>query len=303
MIVIRKLLTPIVSMIMFLLIVIMIVQNNPEVDSIVPPEEVETEGEENEIDKEYTEEAFTKEDPVREFLSEKVNKAVQRFFNRSLYVVSIGDSLTEGVGDDEQNGGYVGILEETINQEEQLVTIDNLGRRGNRTDQLLVRLEEEADVIAAIDQADIVFITIGANDIMQVFKDNFTDLTLEKFTSEQIRYEQRLNRILTTLQKINPDATVYLIGFYNPFQEYFPDIDELEYIVNSWNQIGLDVTKQYDHIEYIPIKDLFENSSDAILADDNFHPNHIGYKKIAERILDYVTNEGEEDEPFSQPEE
>src|SRR5690625_2960454 len=257
----------------------------------------------NDNKKEITESVITKEDPVREFLSDNVRKAVQRFFARDLYVVSIGDSLTEGVGDDEENGGYVGVLEEAVNAEEQLVTIDNFGRRGNRTDQLINRLSEETDIIDAVDQADIILITIGSNDIMQVFKENFTDLSIDKFTSEQIRYEQRLHTIFTTLEDINPDASVYLIGFYNPFKEYFPEIEELEYIVNSWNQIGSDVTKEYDDTEYIPIKDLFEDLDVEFLANDNFHPNHIGYEMIAERILDYVTNEGEKNELFRTNEE
>lgn len=257
----------------------------------------------NDNEKDITESVITKEDPVREFLSDNVRKAVQRFFARDLYVVSIGDSLTEGVGDDEENGGYVGVLEEVVNAEEQLVTIDNFGRRGNRTDQLINRLSEEPDIIDAVDQADIILITIGSNDIMQVFKENFTDLSIDKFTSEQIRYEQRLHTIFTTLEDINPDASIYLIGFYNPFKEYFPEIEELEYIVNSWNQIGSDVTKAYDDTEYIPIKDLFEDLDVEFLARDNFHPNHIGYEMIAERILDYVTNEGEKNELFRTNEE
>jgi len=298
-IVIKKILVIIVSILAILFISILgfFLTTNSEVEQPTTTEEVtneEIDDDNEEITEEETESVVTNEDPVREFLSEKLKKAVRNFFQRDLYVVSIGDSLTEGVGDDKENGGYVGVLEETINQEEQLVTIENFGRRGNRTDQLIKRLEEEEDVIKAVDQADIIFITIGANDIMQVFKDNFTNLNLDQFTSEQIRYEQRLNKIFSTLQEINPDATIYLIGFYNPFREYFPDIEELEYIVDSWNQIGLDVTGQYEHIHYIPIKDLFEDPYTEFFADDNFHPNHIGYKKIAERILNYLTNEGED---------
>lgn len=278
-------------------IIILYLKNDRGIEQIPSSEDVATledADDDGETDSEVpTESVITKEDPVKEFLSENVGKAVQRFFQRDLSVVSVGDSLTEGVGDDARNGGYVGILEETVNQNEHLVTIDNFGRKGNRTDQLITRLEEEKDVINAVEKADIVLITIGANDIMQVFKDNFTDLSLDKFTSEQIRYEQRLNMIFTTLQNINPDATIYLIGFYNPFKEYFPEIEELEYIVDSWNQIGSDVTKQYDQLNYIPIKDLFDNPDIHYYADDNFHPNHTGYEMIAKRILDYVTNERE----------
>lgn len=248
-----------------------------------------------EEDTEETESVIATEDPVRDFLSNNVRQAVQRFFQRDLSVVSIGDSLTEGVGDDDMDGGYTGVLENSINENEQLVTIDNLGKRGNRTDQLIERLEEEVEVISGVKKADIILITIGANDIMKVFKDNFTNLKLEKFTSEQIRYEQRLNKILATIEKINPDASTYLIGFYNPFREYFPEIEELEYIVNSWNDIGLDVTTQFENTHYIPMKDIFEDSDVELFADDNFHPNHVGYELMAKRILNYLMDEEEDD--------
>lgn len=289
-------------MILFITMITIHVKNDRAIETpekkpkIETTEDDEQMGESVEEDTEESESVIATEDPVRDFLSKNVRQAVQRFFHRELSVISIGDSLTEGVGDDEKDGGYTGVLEKSINENEHLVTIENFGKRGNRTDQLIKRLEEEEEVIHGVENADIILITIGANDVMKVFKDNFTDLELEKFTSEQIRYEQRLNQILSKIQKLNPDATTYLIGFYNPFREYFPEIDELEYIVNSWNDIGLDVTKQFENTHYIPMKDVFENSDIELFADDNFHPNHVGYELMAKRILDYMINEEGEDE-------
>ncbi|MEI3604299.1 SGNH/GDSL hydrolase family protein [Pseudogracilibacillus sp. SE30717A] len=236
-----------------------------------------------------------KEDPIREFISDKLKKASSFFFTHDVNVVTLGDSLTEGSGDETNNSGYVGILDDTINQDKQVAQFQNFAKRGSRSGQLLIRLEDE-DVTEALDNADIVLITIGANDIMQVFKENFTDLTLEKFTSEQIRYEQRLENIFTKIQEINGEADIYLIGFYNPFQEYFADIEELEYIVDSWNQIGEDVTEKYSNVHYIPIKDLFDNAETNYFSDDNFHPNALGYRLMANRILQYVLDEGDGDE-------
>lgn len=289
-------------MILFITMITIHVKNDRAIETPEKKPKIETTeddkqmGESVEEDTEESESVIATEDPVRDFLSKNVRQAVQRFFHRELSVISIGDSLTEGVGDDEKDGGYTGVLEKSINENEHLVTIENFGKRGNRTDQLMKRLEEEEEVIHGVENADIILITIGANDVMKVFKDNFTDLELEKFTSEQIRYEQRLNQILSKIQELNPDATTYLIGFYNPFREYFPEIDELEYIVNSWNDIGLDVTKQFENTHYIPMKDVFENSDIELFADDNFHPNHVGYELMAKRILDYMINEEGEDE-------
>ena len=289
-------------MILLITMITIHVKNDRAIDTPITKSNIETTEDDElmeesvEEDTEKSESVIATEDPVRDFLSKNVRQAVQRFFQRELSVISIGDSLTEGVGDDEKDGGYTGVLEKSINENEQLVTIENFGKRGNRTDQLMKRLEEEEEVIQGVENADIILITIGANDVMKVFKDNFTDLELEKFTSEQIRYEQRLTQILSTIQEMNPDASTYLIGFYNPFREYFPEIDELEYIVNSWNDIGLDVTKQFDNTHFIPMKDVFEDSDTELFADDNFHPNHVGYELMAKRILDYIIDGEGEDE-------
>ena len=55
----------------------------------------------------------------------------------------------------------------------QNVRTENLGKRGNRTDQLLARLNQPG-VAAEVSRADIVFLTIGGNDVMKVVRDYFT---------------------------------------------------------------------------------------------------------------------------------
>lgn len=205
-------------------------------------------------------------------------------------VLAIGDSLTQGVGDETNNGGYVGILDRTINEQKSVVEFTNLGRSGNRTDQLLVRLED-SEVIKSIRKADVVLVTIGANDIMRVLKENITNLTYEPFAEERIYFEERLHSIFDIITEENTDADIYLLGFFNPFKQYFPDIDELETIVGDWNQTGKSLSEQYDRLTFIPMKDIFDYATEDLFSDDNFHPNLLGYQKMAERVLEYLTKE------------
>lgn len=98
----------------------------------------------------------SKENSVKDFLTEKIQKAIKVLFQQEVHVVAIGDSLTQGVGDETENGGYVGVLEERLNNPENpIVTFTNLGKRGNRTDQLLQRLEDE-NIQAEMEAADII---------------------------------------------------------------------------------------------------------------------------------------------------
>jgi len=257
--------------------------------------------EQNEVEKQQPEESTEKSkedasssedttisDDIKEAVSRVVEGALGIFIKENLNIVAIGDSLTQGVGDDSDNGGYVGILERSLNKNksEQNIEIKNYGKRGNRTDQLLKRLNKE-EVSASIEEADLILVTIGANDIMKIVKENFSDLNYEDFVKEQTRYETRLQSIFDTIQVKNPDAQIYLVGLYNPFNQYFNEVPELGQIMQDWNHISRQVTSQYGNVSFIPVADLFEGSKD-LYSEDNFHPNQEGYQLIAERVFEYI---------------
>ena len=123
---------------------------------------------------------------------------------------------------------------------------------------------------------------------MKVLKSNFTNLTLEPFQVERVEYTERLTAMLNKLNELNPDAHIYLIGFYNPFESQFADIKELDMIIDNWNEAEELMTEEYENVTFVPTKDLFTNSTMNLLAADQFHPNTSGYKLIAQRVLEYL---------------
>lgn len=232
------------------------------------------------------------ENSVTQQFGEIIDDAVQRtidfFTNTETKVVAIGDSLTKGVGDKVVDGGYVGILDKTINKRNELVMFENYGVRGNTSSQLLARLDNP-EIVHSIKEADIILITIGANDIMQVVKENFANLDLKDFKQERAAYKKRLKSILDKMKALNSKADIYLLGFYNPFGKYFPDLEELGLIVKNWNKTGKTVSEQYDKVTFIPIADVFDDPNTDLFAADNFHPNHQGYQRMAKQVLKYIT--------------
>lgn len=60
----------------------------------------------------------------------------------------------------------------------------NFGVKGNRSDQLLKKLETD-EVKDVVKNADAVIITIGGNDVMKVVRDNFSNLKLRAFAKEK----------------------------------------------------------------------------------------------------------------------
>ncbi|HZG69900.1 MAG TPA: SGNH/GDSL hydrolase family protein [Chondromyces sp.] len=211
---------------------------------------------------------------------------------QDLRVVSIGDSLTQGVGDSTNQGGYVPYLRERL---ENIKSVDealfsNFGIKGNRTDQLLNRLQTE-EVHNEIKQADLVIITIGGNDVMKVFRDNLSELQIDVFEKERSLYEERLNKIITEVRKKNPQAGIVLVGLYNPFFKWFADIKEVDHIVDQWNQSSKQIISQYPRTQFVEIADIFKDVEEHLLYEDHFHPNNQGYQLIADRLFDSINGE------------
>ncbi|MDQ0217965.1 GDSL family lipase [Peribacillus cavernae] len=208
------------------------------------------------------------------------------FFPDPIRIVSIGDSLTQGVGDSTEAGGYLPYLRNRLEKEPQITTANfiNHGIRGNRTDQLLKRLDSEKlrqDII----RADCVIITIGGNDIMKVVRENFSNLTMGQFEQAKTGYEERLEKIMSRVRSYNSSTQIYLVGLYNPFSKWLTAFKELDLIMDEWNESSREIVSRYGDAYFIEIGDIFKQSKeDLLFTEDYFHPNDRGYELIAARI-------------------
>ncbi|RBP89120.1 lysophospholipase L1-like esterase [Cytobacillus firmus] len=221
------------------------------------------------------------------------------FFPRNITVAAVGDSLTQGVGDSTERGGYVPYLEMSLEKDKSVqdAVFYNFGVRGNRSDQLLKKLgtEEVKDVVKS---ADAVIITIGGNDVMKVVRENFSNLKLRAFTKEKKNYEQNLIDVLDAIKEVNPNSKIVLIGLYNPFLKWFSEITEINEILEDWNGTSQAILKDYPGTYFVEIDDIFENTDDNLLYTDYFHPNDKGYELIAGRVHQILTEEVLKEIPY-----
>ncbi|WP_440897867.1 GDSL-type esterase/lipase family protein [Amphibacillus sp. Q70] len=235
------------------------------------------------------EEAQSTTNDLSQNLKDAVEQTISVFTQNDYHISAIGDSLTQGVGDETSRDGYLSTLKRRLTDLDYRVRIENFGRRGNRTDQLIERIEEENAIQRSIRRADIVLVTAGANDIMQIVRENILNLDEAVFDLELDNYEERLVDLFELIHSYNEDVEIYLIGFYNPFEGYFDNIEALEEILINWNQTGETVFESYPNGHFIPVHDLFQIDHINLLADDNFHPNETGYSLIGARVLNSIT--------------
>lgn len=234
--------------------------------------------------------ACDQDNSLNKILSEKKSVNIMKeeialdFIPRTYTIVSVGDSLTQGVGDSTKRGGYLPYLEELLEGEKSIqdAQIFNFGVSGNRTTQLLNKLKT-VEVKDALRKADIVMITIGGNDVMKVVRENFIGLELKDFDRELINYEKSLTSVVETIRRENQDAMIGLIGLYNPFYQYFEDVEEMDVVMQKWNDVSRLVIGKYENTLFVDIADVFQESEENLLYKDYFHPNDKGYELIAEQ--------------------
>ena len=227
--------------------------------------------------------------------------------------VAIGDSLTEGVGDTTSQGGFVPLLAQSLTDTyDYQVTASNYGVSGNTSKQILQRMQEKTDIQKSLAKADMMTLTVGGNDVMAVIRKNLTSLSVSSFTKPAKSYQKRLRQIIELARAENEDLPIYVLGIYNPFYLNFPDMTEMQEIVDNWNDATENVTEEHDNVYFVPINDeLYKGINgeegivstsgdqttvinDALFSGDHFHPNNIGYQIMSDVTMEKISETKEE---------
>ena len=206
-------------------------------------------------------------------------------------VLALGDSLTRGTGD-ETGKGYIGLVTDQLREElnPREIMVYNLSINGQNSSQLLQQLGQK-NVIRQVKEANVILMTIGGNDLFQG-GDILKEFSLKKIQPLQQQYLNNLEQIFTNLREHNAEATIFILGLYNPFIE-FEYSDVTNNIVRGWNYATENVTGKFNHIVFVPTFDLFQLSVSKYLYSDQFHPNQAGYALISNRLAPLINWEKE----------
>ncbi|MDQ0111454.1 GDSL-type esterase/lipase family protein [Paenibacillus harenae] len=205
-------------------------------------------------------------------------------------IVAFGDSLTKGTGDT-TGEGYVKLAAAGLRDKlgKPVRIINNLAINGMLTRELSEKLELGSGYRQAIKGANLILFTIGGNDLFQSARAAnqgrpLSALQIAGMASALTETMDGFEKVVQTIGSINPDATILYIGLYNPFY----DVEQLRsgsLEVQQWNTNAYAILHKYPKMMMVPTFDLFEWQIGKRLSEDHFHPNHEGYKRIAERIV------------------
>ncbi|MDC0752947.1 SGNH/GDSL hydrolase family protein [Enterococcus innesii] len=210
--------------------------------------------------------------PKAQPLLTPVNKLAANDSKKSaIEYLALGDSLTEGVGDETARGGFVPILAGDLEDRYDLnnLVTKNYGVAGERSDQILKRVKNDEDLRQDLSQADLITLTVGGNDVLKVIQSNFFGLSIETFTEPMEDYKERLKDLFAQIRDLNSDAPIYVLGIYNPFYLNFPEITDMQTIIDNWNKQTETFVNQQEKAFFIPINDLlYKGLSDEVgIAD------------------------------------
>ncbi|MES5863784.1 GDSL-type esterase/lipase family protein [Bacillus cereus group sp. RP32] len=205
----------------------------------------------------------------------------------TLQIVSLGDSLTRGVGDKE-GIGYIGRMKEDLQKDyKQKVALTNLAVSGAKMPDLLKQMESSGAQYS-IKQADVIVLTIGGNDLFPGWE-SLGKIDLETYRPDTETFQNEAKKIIEEIRKLNTDSPIFWLGLYNPFEDV-EDLKGSSNIVVDWNASLEKLAINNKNVYITPTFDLFQNRGKDLLYSDHFHPNEIGYTYMADRLVQNVAS-------------
>lgn len=189
-------------------------------------------------------------------------RRVKRVEKKHVKLVAVGDSLTYGQGDEKKDGGYVGIIKQKIQHKytKTKVSTVNYGVSGDRSDQILSRINSQKQIRKDLKNADVIVMTVGGNDLMQTLEKDIMMQSQSQIQSSinqsQKKYEQKLRDLFTTVRKENRRAPIFVLSIYNPVYTYFPDVTTINNSISQWNRATDNVTKDYSKMHFVNIEQI-----------------------------------------------
>lgn len=205
---------------------------------------------------------------------------------RTMRIVVLGDSLAHGFGDasglgfagdvaaDYRHAGY-GVIETNLG-------IDGLTSRG------LLPQVRQVSIRNLVRRADVLLVSIGGNDLHNAA--GLPTVQIQRVNRAQRTFLTNLSTLMTELRHENPSATIAVVGLYNPYGNIRGQTLRTNALVQGWTTAESLLVNSFAHAVFVPVFDLFQVNASRLLYSDHFHPNQLGYQRIATRIWQDLQN-------------
>lgn len=213
-------------------------------------------------------------------------------------LLGLGDSVTAGT--DCACTDYVtGLGRLLADRDSRPVTVDNLGAPGATTSDLLVALSTDRALQQAVSRADVVVVTLGANDLTDSLDAwRRGDCSVGCYQPGVDAMSERLTQAVSAIRKLRsgPPAQILLTTYWNVFPDgqvaeraesdgYLPWSDQITRAANQAIRSSADRTGAACVDLYGPFRSHPGDDPTDLLADDGDHPNPAGTALISQQVL------------------
>jgi len=210
--------------------------------------------------------------------------------DKKVYYLALGDSIAAGVNANGSNEyGYSDYIKTYLENRDLLETyIDEFAVSGYRSIDLKRDIEDNKKIAIndktvtlknALIKADLVTLSIGANDFFYYINANQNDVY--GHINEVINDLDELFELIREYCK----EDIIIVGYYTPFNEH-ENIDDMDTIIKFANK-KLKELSEYYNMHYVDIFDLFKENNYLPNSND-IHPSIEGYEAISKEIINVI---------------
>ncbi len=209
----------------------------------------------------------------------------------------LGDSIASGYGLEDIHQSYASVI-----SDEKNYTLSNDAVPGHTTSDLLWVVCHEEVARKGLQKADLVIISIGGNDILQLLGNadmaTLLDIISKGVNSQYVKdalqtAKEKLLYSCTEIRSLNPDVPIILQTQYNPLyahNQYKQFASLADKLVPMFTDLLDYVSQELGNIHTADIYTAFdnyykENQNYSIIQADGIHPSVEGHALIAQVIL------------------
>ncbi|WP_341300612.1 S-layer homology domain-containing protein [Lysinibacillus sp. FSL H8-0500] len=213
--------------------------------------------------------------------------------------VALGDSLAQGINELGVIGlGYTDFVAQALQHEGFLASYNKgFAMSGYSTTNILTDIHnnvekavtgfgytsEQVKLHDAIKNAEIITLTAGANDLLPILKESqqtgIDTAAMIKATKEAVT---NIGTILTEIKKLNPQAEVYVMGYYNSFPYYEEKLQAQFKVLLATLNTTLKSTVEKAGATFVPTYNIVAKDVLSYLPNpENIHLSEAGYLAVA----------------------
>ena len=254
--------------------------------------------------------------PVLQGQAEEMKK------EEKIYCAAFGDSIAKGYAGKKQEDlqSYPQLVADTVSKETGIPTeYVNYAKNGLTSVRLNSDVLSTEETAASLERADIITLTIGANDLMQEFKLTVREIleTDQRFTSaydafdalqegiennpllvmkvlgmleewDYAAFDEQWVMAMETISQHRKDGSQLVVtDIYNPVNQFeLPGTMNLvvDEVIQNMNQVMYDHAEEYDY----HVVDLFESEICEHTQRDGLHPDQEGQRLIAGLAMEKI---------------